>query len=104
MTALGTKRRSDKLALRVETGRTIEAERTAVFGSDRPGVAVPLSARRFCFAPISAAQPKLVVSRKRTSGRWGPSTIMGGLRTSTVGHEAPRQSLRPSLVAGLARC
>src|SRR6267143_994506 len=28
--------------------------------------------------PISAAQPKLVVSRKRTSGRWGPSTIMGG--------------------------
>jgi hypothetical protein len=29
-------------------------------------------------APMSAAQPKLVVSRKRTSGRSGPSTIMGG--------------------------
>jgi len=35
-----------------------------------------------CLRPMSAARPKLVVSRKRTSGRWGPSTIMGGKPTS----------------------
>src|SRR5260221_4601296 len=49
-------------------------------------------------APMSAAQPKLVVSRKRTSGRWGPSTIMGGnlpfIRPGLNGEVVPIAVLR----------
>jgi hypothetical protein len=42
----------------------------------------------FGLAPASAAQPTLVVSRKLTSGRWRPSTMIGGFRAFTP--DAPR--------------